>query len=100
MEAAKQEKIKRLKAIAVNSRGNPTVIAMVERELSKLEAEPKPEKVEHSPLGRLTAERDALRAKDPNHPDLKTYEQAITKFQPGGVQVNVHPNAPLIPAGL
>lgn len=47
-----------------------------------------------SPLGKLIAERDAL---PQGHPMRAVYDQAITKFQPGGIQVNVHPNAPLIP---
>ena len=47
-----------------------------------------------SALGKLIAERDAL---PEGHADRKIYDAAITKFQPGGVQVTVHPNAPLIP---
>lgn len=47
-----------------------------------------------SALGKLIAERDAL---PEGHPQRAIYDQAITKFQPGGITVNVAPNAPIIP---
>ena len=54
----------------------------------------RPDRGSTSPLGLLMAERDALA---PDHPNRAVYDQAITKFQPGGVTVNLSPNAPLVP---
>jgi hypothetical protein len=39
----------------------------------------KPEPAKESPLAQFRRERDALRAQDPNHPDLPTYDEAIKR---------------------
>lgn len=54
-------------------------------------------RVRTSQLGLLVQELNDLKAQNPNDPLIKVYEQAITKYQPGGIQVNVNPNDPLIP---
>lgn len=67
--------------------------AQVEERIKRLGAgTDKPEAM--SPLGRLINERDQY---PDGHPMRAIYDQAITKFQPGGITVNVAPNAPLIP---
>lgn len=91
----KAARIAHLNKLAVLYANNPALQTRIQAEITKLEEVPKPEKApELSPLGKLYRERNKYPA---GSPEYKVYDQAITKFQPGGVQVHVSPNAPLIP---
>lgn len=91
-DLAREARRKSLNGMALLYADNPTMQAMVQREIAKLDEAAKPPPM--SQLGKLIAERDKYR---PGSKEYQIYDQAITKFQPGGVQVNINPNAPLIP---
>ena len=87
--AQRREHLQKMSLVYAN---NPTMQSRILAEIGKLDEQAKAPPM--SPLGKYIAERDKL---PPGHPDRKIYEQAITKYQPGGVQVNINPNDPLIP---
>lgn len=86
---ARREQLMRMSMLYAN---NPTMQARIQGEIGKLDEAEKPAQL--SQLGRLMAERDKYPV---GSKEYQIYDQAITKFQPGGVTVNMHPNAPLIP---
>lgn len=91
-ETAREQRRAHLNKLSLVYANNPTMQSRILAEIGKLDEEAKPAPL--SPLGKLIAERDKYQV---GSKERETYDQAITKFQPGGVQVNVHPNAPLIP---
>lgn len=93
-ETLKQQRREQLNRMAVLYANNPTVQSRILAEIGDLDKEAKADKENLSPLGKLLAERNKY---TPGSKEWQIYDQAITKYQPGGVQVNVAPNAPLIP---
>lgn len=85
----RREQLQKMSLLYAN---NPTMQARIQSEIGKLDDEAKPPPM--SGLGKLIAERNRYPV---GSKERDIYDQAITKFQPGGVTVNLPPNAPLIP---
>lgn len=90
--ATRDQHRQRLQKLSMLYPDNPTVQARIQGELARLDEAAKPEPT--SQLGKLISERNQYA---PGSKEYAIYDQAITKFQPGGVTVNLPPNAPLIP---